>query len=376
MKSGYLLAVFLIAATVGLIVIGTLYPVSTAVAYAGGEALFTSSDTPDAAVRNLADEIRLRQWSRAYESLANKSDFTQDEFFHDVTGYYPSLRTFATLDSFGVYPLHASEDNADVRLEFHWSNVVGPATSERDLHVVKTGNEWEVQWPLVKEAVVQPQVISQDYLRWDVIFRGPGDDWGTQDVDSPHVSIIDMHPVQRAEGVVVLGELLNQDVVPAYVTVGATLISKDQSPIATESCFDEISHLLLPKQVTPFRINFPNRTLTDVGSIRMTPFSSLVSGAAGPVIAIDNERINPAPDASLTGQVVNQSGQVINVAHVLGTLYDGNGQVIWVVDQYISRALLPETPRSFNIPIPEDLARKVASQRTVVSSFTFTRGTV
>ncbi|HEV2134376.1 MAG TPA: hypothetical protein VGR47_08935 [Terracidiphilus sp.] len=375
MKAGYLLAVILIAVTIGLVAIGTLYPVSTAVAYAGGEGLFTSSSTPDQAVRHLADEIRLRQWNRAYESLANKSDFTQDQFFHDLTGYYPSLRTYATLQSFGVFPLHASQDNADVRLELHWSNVVGPATSERTLHVVKTGSDWKVQWPLVKEPVVQPQVISQDYLRWDVIFRGPGDDWGTQNVDSPHVSIVDMHPVQRAEGVVVLGELLNQDVVPAYVTVSATLISKDHSPIATESCFDEISHLLLPKQVTPFRINFPNQELSNVGSIRMSPFSSLVSGAAGPVIAIDNEKINPAPDASLTGQVVNQSGKVINVAHVLGTLYDGSGNVIWVVDQYISRALLPETPRSFNIPIPEDLARKVASQRTVVSSFSFARGT-
>lgn len=376
MKAGYLLAVVLIAATVALVVIGTLDPVSTAVAYAGGEGLFSSSATPEEAVRNLADEIRMKQWNRAYESLANKSDFTQDQFFHDLAGYYPSLRTFATLESFGAYPLHAAEDNADVRLELHWSNVVGPATSNRNLHLVRDGNTWKVQWPLTKEPVVQPQVISQDYLRWDVIFRGPGDDWGTQNVDSPHVTIVDMHPVQRAAGVVVLGELLNQDVVPAYVTVSATLISKDQSPIATESCFDEISHLLLPKQVTPFRINFPNRQLSDVGSIKMTPFSSLVSGAAGPVIAIDDEKINPAPDASLTGQVVNQSGNVINVAHVLGTLYDGSGQVIWVVDQYISRALLPETPRSFNIPIPEDLARKVASQRTVVSSFSFTRGTV
>lgn len=103
----------------------------------------------------------------------------------------------------------------------------------------------------------------------------------------------------------------------------------------------------------------------------MEPFSSLVSASTGPVIAIDNERINPAPDASLSGQLINESGDVVNVAHVLGTLYDGTGQVIWVVDKYVTRALLPGNPTSFNIPIPEDLARKVASQRTVISSFSF-----
>jgi hypothetical protein len=125
---------------------------------------------------------------------------------------------------------------------------------------------------------VPPQVIPVNYLRWDVIYRGAGDDWGAQDVEVPHVRIVDMHPVERAEGVVILGELLNEDVVPASVSVSATLLSKkDQSSIATEGSFDKMSHLLLPKQVTPFLINFPNVSLSDVGSIRMTPLSNLIS---------------------------------------------------------------------------------------------------
>lgn len=371
MKSGRLLAVILALATVALIAVGTIWPVSTAVAYAGGQGLFPSSSTPEQAVKDLGDEFRLREWGKAYDNLANKDQFSEAEFEHDLTGYYPSLRTFSTLESFGVFPLHASADSADVRLNMHWSTVVGTSNTSRDLHVVKAGDTWKVDWPLFKEPEVPPQVISQDYLRWDVIFRGPGDDWATQNVDSPHITIVDMHPVQRAEGVVVLGEILNQDVVPAYVSVSATLLAKDQSAIATESCFDKISHLLLPKQVTPFLIEFPNQQLSNVSAIRMSPFSSLVSAAAGPVIAIDNEHLNPAPDASLTGQVLNESGKVVSVAHVLGTLYDKSGQVVWVVDKYIDRALLPKTPAPFNIPIPEDLARKVSSQRTVVSSFSF-----
>ena len=258
-----------------------------------------------------------------------------------------------------------------MQLIMNWSTVVGTSTSSRDLQVVEAGDQWKVDWPIRTEPVVPPQVVPEDYLRWDVIFRGPGDDWGAQDVDSPHVTIVDMHPVQRAEGVVVLGELLNADVVPAYVSITATLQSKDQAPIVTESAFDMISHLLLPKQVTPFLINFPGQSLANVGSIRMAPFSSLVSAAAGPVIEIDNEHLNPAPDPSLSGALVNQSGKPVSVAHILGTLYDQSGQVVWVVDRYMGRGLLPKTPASFDIPIPEDLARRVSSQRTVVSSFSY-----
>ena len=369
MNKGSLLAIFLAASTVALILVGTVWPVQSAVAYAGAGSLLRSSSTPESAATNLADEIRMQAWDKAYASLANKAQFTEPEFVHDIIGYDSSLRTYATLESFEIVPLHASANEAEIRIKLHWSTVVGAYVSTRDLHVVKNGDGWEPEWPIVKEPIVPPQVITVNYLRWDVIYRGPGDDWGAQDVEGPHVRIVDMHTVERAEGVVILGELLNEDVVPAYVSVTATLLSKSQSSIATEGSFDKISHLLLPKQVTPFLINFPNVALSEVGSVRMVPSSTLVPASADPVIEIEDQQLNPAPGASLTGQLKNQSGQVVNVAHVLGTFYDKNGQVVWVADEYIDRALLPQIPVPFEIHIPQDLANKVSSQRTVIATY-------
>ena len=87
MKRGALLAFCLGAATVAFIVIGTIWPIPSAVAFAGGERLLESSSTPEAAARNLGQEIRLKDWGKAYSSLANKSQFTEQEFIDDVTGY-------------------------------------------------------------------------------------------------------------------------------------------------------------------------------------------------------------------------------------------------------------------------------------------------
>ena len=369
MSKGHLLAALLAVATVVLVAIGTLWPAPSAEAYAGAKSMLGSSSTAEKAVANLGDEIRAQAWQKAYASLANKAQFTEPEFVHDLTGYYPSLLTYSTLDSFEVRPLHSTDTAADVQLKLRWSTVVGPSVTTRDVHVVKDGDRWAPEWPIAKQPSVPPQVIPVNYLRWDVIYRGPGDDWGAQDAEAPHVRIVDMHPVERAEGVVVLGELLNEDVVPAYVTVSATLLAKNQTPIATEGSFDNISHLLLPKQVTPFLIRFPNVSLSSVASIRMTPLSSLVAASADPVIEIGDEQLHPAPDASLTGQLINQSGQIVNVAHVLGTFYDKSGKVVWVADQYVDQALLPQTPVAFQIHIPEDLAKNISSQRTVIATY-------
>ena len=366
---GRFLAVLLLAATVVFIVIGTVWPIPEATVYAGSGGLTSNASTPEAALRTFGDALHAQAWGKAYFSLANRAQFTLPQFMADMTGYYPNLRTYSGLDTFEIAPVHATDYDAEYQVKMHWATVVGDAVETRDVHVEKNGGHWEVKWPFTKEQVVPPQVIPVNYLRWDVIYRGAGDDWGAADVEAPHVKIIDMRPVQRAEGTFIMGELLNEDVVPAYVSVTATLLSKSQQPIATEGSFDKISHLLLPKQVTPFFIRFADVNLSQVGGVRMTPFSTLIPASADPVIEIQSEKLDTSAEPSLSGQLVTQSGQIANVAHVLGTFYDQSGNLVWVADQYVDRALLPQTPVAFNIHIPADLAHKIASQRTVISTY-------
>ena len=64
---------------------------------------------------------------------------------------YMSLRSYATLDHFDVRPLHATADDADMQLKMTWSTVVGTFTDSKRLHVIRNGNRWEAEWPLVKE---------------------------------------------------------------------------------------------------------------------------------------------------------------------------------------------------------------------------------
>lgn len=384
MNKGGLLAVGITVTTAAVIGLGTLFPVATAVAYAGGKAptgaasgatiVNATPGSPQVAVDELGRQMKLAAWGRAYVSLGNKAEFTQDEFVHDLTGYALSLRTYATLDSFEVIPVHEGASEAEEKVRLHWSSVVGTFDDTRDLHLVKNGTDWAVNWPLVHQQHVPPQVIPVNYLRWDVIHSGGGDDWGAADVESPHVRLVDMHPVNRADGLVVMGELLNEDIIPAYVTVKATLVGRNGQVIDSEGTFDMISHTLLPKQVTPFIIQFPGVDLSQVGSIRMQPSSILVAASADPVIELQNQKLNSELGASVSGQLSNQSGQTVNVAHVLTTFYDQGGQVVWVGGQYLDRALLPQTPVDFQVNVPADLAKRVASQRSIVATYSTSTG--
>ena len=374
MNKGRFLALVLALATVALIIVGTWWPGTGGAGAADARApLMGSASSPQDAVGSLLQKIASRQWQAAYASLANNAEFTESEFTHDLTGSFGGLRTYATLDGYDVRPLRATSDEAQVRADLRWASVVGTFEDSRDLRVVRTDDRWRVAWPISPRAKVPPQVIPVNYLRWDVVYRGPEDDWGAQDVEAPHVRIVAMHPVDRAGGVIVMGEVLNEDVVPSFVTVKATLLDSKGSALDTEDSFDKISHVLLPKQVSPFRIDFRGIRLSQVDSVRIQPSTSLVPASADPVVGVEQQKLNSVPDASLSGELVNQSGQVVNVAHVIGTFYNNNGQIVWVADEYPSRALLPQTPVPFQISLPADISGQVSSYHVVVSTYSSNR---
>ncbi len=368
---GRLLAFSIALTTIALVVAGTLWPSKTALALADvSPRLLSAAPSPQVSVERLIGEIGRHDWHAAYSSLANKNEFGEPQFVGDLNGSDGGLRSYATLAGYDIRPAHASADEADFRASLQWSTVVGTFQDVRNLKVLRTDRGWQVMWPLASQQRVPPQVIPVTYLRWDVIYRGPGDDWDTQDVEAPHVRIVDMRPLDRiSQGTVVMGELLNEDSVPAYVTVKATLLAKSGSSLATEDAFDKMSHILLPKQVTPFRIDFPNVHLSEVDSIRMDPVSNLIGASADPVVAVENQQLHTSPDSSLTGDLLNQSGQTVNIAHVLAAFYDGSGQIVWVSDGYANRALLPQTPVPFSVRMPTDLASKVANYRVITSTY-------
>jgi len=172
-----------------------------------------------------------------------------------------------------------------------------------------------------------------------------------------------------------MGEVGNEDTVPAFVSVGAVLVGKNGEDIAEESSFDKTSHVLLPKEISPYRIDYPGIKLSDIKSVRMKPDSMLVPASADPVIGVVHQHIDKDAKGRtvLKGELLNESGTTVNIPHVLATFYDNNGRVIWVSDGYLDHALLPQTPQPFAVDLRDDLASKVHSYRVTVNQYSLER---
>jgi hypothetical protein len=327
--------------------------------------------SPDGAVRSLFAHIKAHDYKGAFAYVANAGDMDEEAFARDVAGRDGSLRTYSSLEQADTKVLHASDDQALVRATLEYSTAVGAFYDTRDLKVVKEGDRWKVEWPVVNEAKIPPQVIQENYLRWDVVTRGSKDDWGAQNVEAPRIRIVSMNAIPQSNNTIIVGEIENEDTVPGFVSVGATLIGKDGDVLGEETSFDKISHTLLPKEISPFRIDFPKVPLGTIKSVRMQPNSMLVPASADPVIAVLHQRVETDSRGRhvLRGELMDESGVVVNIPHVLATYYDNSGKVIWVSDGYVDHALLPQTPVPFAVDLRDDVASNVHNYRVTVNEY-------
>jgi hypothetical protein len=372
------LPIILVVVTAALMVAGLFVAgqAGSTIGVVKGSALHTSkASTPEQALANFLEDVQRRNWDRAYANISSTSGVGEPAFIQDWTGSNGSLRSFSSLESFDSRPLHATNDEAQMRVRLHFSTPVGPLEDVRDIHLIREGDVWKAVWPKVQVPSVPAEVVPVTYLRWDLVTGAADGEWGAGNVDAPHVRIISMNAVDSAEGAVVMGEVTNEDTVPAFVTVNSTLVDGSGNAIDEESSFDKIAHVLLPKQVTPYRIDFPNLKLKNVKNVRMDVKATLVPASADPVIGIMNQRIETDVQGKsvLHGDLLNQSGQTVNIPHVIASFYDNNGKVVWVSDGYVDRALLPLSSEAFAVEIPKSLSATVHNFHVVVNQFSLGR---
>lgn len=332
-----------------------------------------SASTPEQALDSFLLDVQRRNWDRAFSSLERTSD-TQNEpaFIQEWIGSNGGLRSFSSLERFDARPLHATASDADIRVRLRWSTPVGPVEDVRDFHLTRRGDAWKVRWDEKPAANVPAQVVPVTYLRWDLVTGSAGEEWGSHNVDAPHVRIVSMNAVDSAEGAMVMGEVVNEDTIPAFVNVNATLVNASGSAIDDESSFDKILHVLLPKQVSPYRIDFPKVSLGKVKKVRMDVKATLVPASSDPVIGVMNQKLETDAQGHsvLHGELFNESGQIVNIPHVIASFYDNNGKVVWVSDGYVERALMPQATETFAVEIPQSLAGRVQNFHVVVNQYT------
>ena len=330
------------------------------------------TDSPEGTVQAFYDRVKSDDYRGAYSLIAPSSNVDLDTMYHDIAGRNGSLKTLSRLWHSEARLIAHNGNEAIVRANLEWATAVGALHENQDLKLVSDNGSWQIIWPKRNEANLPPQVITENYLRWDIVHAdSEGNEWGAQNAESPHVRITSMNAVEREGKVIILGELVNEDTVPGYVDVQGILIGKNGEQLGEETSFDKISHVLLPKEITPFRIDFDGVHLNQVKKVSLNPTSILVPASGDPVIGVLHQQLDKTDSGHtvLKGELMNESGELVNIPQVLATYYDNSGHVIWISDGYVDQALRPQIPVPFAVSVNDDIAPNVHSYRVVVNHY-------
>ena len=271
----YTLAIIVVVVTVLLLAVG--YTSSPTSSTTGGAAtgfalpaFVANPSTPDQALANFLVDVQKHNWGRAFSEVETTNDAVNEQsFIQSWQGTGGGLRSNSNLEGYDSRPMHVTNTDAQMRVRMHYASPVGRIEDVRDFHLVRYSDQWKIVWDETPVPNVPAQVIPVNYLRWDLVNGNGGEEWGSHNVDAPHVRIVSMNAVDTAEGAVVMGEVVNEDTIPAFVNVNSTLVDGAGNTIDDESSFDKVLHILLPKQVSPYRVDFPHVALSKVKNVRM-----------------------------------------------------------------------------------------------------------
>src|SRR5262249_53427506 len=103
-----------------------------------------------------------------------------------------------------------------------------------------------------------------------------------------------------------------------------------------------------------------------------------VPASADPVIGVLHQRIERGDTGHslLKGELMNQSGELVNIPHVIATFYDNAGKVIWISDGKVIEALKPQLAVTFAVNLRDDLAGNVKSYRVTVNHYSMDRPSI
>ncbi len=357
---------------------------------------------PESIIVAYYDDLDFRRFGDAHARLDPETRPALDQFLLELSVKNGLLASYGKLDSVKPRIVESELDRVVVEADTIWVTALQEyETSQRHVMVKRDGH-----WYIMSDTPDVTIPPDQFFRRGEVAYHSQGRRRVTTEttafadvLDRPELQILSSRLVRKWTDACgfqeehddeepsncyrysVVGELINTDVDPADLTVTAILYDEEGNELSQYNAQQVIMHKLMPKEVTPFRVDFEGVAgavlddLDTAGDFHPDAYSPLM--LEDPVAAFevygkavvtgrDLDRSVAVQDIQVTMDEEGQawlSGEVRNfglseatIPHVFITYYDAAGQVAWVDHYYLEEGIRPQRSQSFNLPItqPDD----------------------
>lgn len=341
--------------------------------------------TPEAVILAYYDDLDFRNYKAAYARLDPTVRPSFDQYLLNLSANSGLIASYAKLENLTAEITHSEETYIEMRVHTDWITSLARYQTTQAHTLVLVDNRWTV----TPDAVLVEPVPDTFFRRGTVAWKAQASiarpatvtDFSTQS-DQPTLEILSSRLVEVNGRHSVVGEVINRATEPADVTVTGLLYDGDEEVLTRYNAQYAILHKLLPKETTPFRVDFEavaGAVLTttveeddghDSAEFDPTAFTpvdfespvqSFEAYAKGIVtgrdlhrdVGVQNLRVawDETNTPLLLGEAINSGTFEATVPHVLITYYNAEGGVMWVDNFYLESAIKSQATVPFALPI-------------------------
>lgn len=339
--------------------------------------------SPENVVKAYYDALDFKEFEKAHSYINPKNNLTIAQYMLEISSTDGLLSSYAKLDAIETVITKKTDSLATVTVHTKWITPLEKIEKTAYKTVVKRNNKWFLEAETPEADLPPDQLFTANKTSYFNHGRRRITTEQTYHEDvlkQPVLEIISATLVQRNGHYAIVGEVQNIDNVPADVVLKGTLYNDENVALATYNAKYHMKHKLMPKEKTPFRINFEgiawSKTQDSIPKTfnpdEFTPVDFTEAPtkfnlqAAGNVSGSDlykNMVLNNVQVTSETinGNLFNSGLQEITVPQLLVSYYNEHQQLLWVDHQFLDEGIRQQRQQAFRYTILQNDTIKVIS---------------
>lgn len=350
-------------------------------AYTGDKVL--AAPTPEEVVVEYYEDLAFRRMGEVYEALDPVTRPSFDQYMIERSVEDGLVASYSILDSVYVEILKQEDGFIELEAEIVYVTALEEYTVKNRHNLFLRDGRWYIE-PPASELTEPPERF---FRRGEVVFGAAGRRRVTTGttaeadvLDRPEVNVLGARLVRFQERMYIVGEIVNTDVDPSDLTLTGQIVDPEGEVITWYNAQQVVVSKIRALESSPFRIDFEGVAgAVDVhdpaaGSFRPNAFTPLgdeiVSQPIGSVqvyakamvtarvpsrglVVQDIETwLNDDDEVVIEGTLLNTATIGATVPHVLVTLYDEAGEVVWIDHTYLPQGVRTGRTLPFEVTVP------------------------
>ena len=340
--------------------------------------------TPQRVIESYYDAVDFKKFKEAHSYLIPEKYLTIEQFLLEISVSDGLVESYGKLNSIETSIIDQNDSIAIVKTKLEWITSIESFRKEVIHEVENIKGKWYLKHMPFESTIPTNQffnITEVEYYNQGRRTITTEESFHDDVLDRPVVNVLESALIEKDGRYAVIGSIINLDDYPSDLTIKASLFDEDGNFLTAYYDKFHTVHKLLPKEKTPFRIDFEavgwlqenDKSVFDPYEFEAVqlnrPPVSYKLEILSTVATQDLFRNLVVGDVSVNNELVagnlfNYSNKAATITQMLIAYYSDEYDICWVEQQYLAKSVFPRKNQEFSFRLSDLGDLKIISRQS------------